>query len=675
MSDQSAAAAALRVMVDGSAADDRRVTMPRSLNDTFTFPHYATLAEWEQEASNIREHILACTGLLPMPDKCPLNPRIFGRLQRDGYTVEKVLLETWPGFFLGGNLYRPLGKKGPFPAIINPHGHWSRGRIHHDPELGSLPGRFINFARQGYVAFAYDMIGYNDTFQLPHDFGGERETLWGMSLLGLQLWNSIRAVDFVASLPEVDAGRIGCTGASGGGSQTFLVTAVEPRIAAALPCVMVSAHMQGGCLCENAPSLRLRYSNVQIAACAAPRPLHLIACTRDWTKDTATVEYPAIRSIYELYGAGDKVSCFIQDAEHNYNFQSRKSCYEFFGKYLLGETDPDRLAETPFQVEADDDLLALPDKRLPQGALNRASLVRQFVGRAQRDLAHAAVRDAGSLKRYRKTFGSVLRHTMDIAVPPRQELAVISLGTVAGDGYVAERLLLGRTAQGDNVPALLFTPSGKRVGRKGVVVVHEYGKAALMEPGLTAPGKLIRGLLAAGRPVLAVDAFLTGEFIAQAGLGARRERGVHHFHTYNRPDVVERAQDILTALATVTVRTGTARPDLAGLGEAGLWCLLAAAAAEGKVGRLAADLAGFDRSCDAEFIERLNVPHVRRAGDLVTAVALHAPRPLLLSNVGDGFDPAPMRAAYRAAGKPTALQVRRGPVSESAVLRWLLDTD
>ena len=268
----------LRVFADGRATTDRRISSPRSLNDIFTFPAYDSLDDWERTAADIREHILATTGLLPMPDKCPLNPRIFGRIERDGYCVEKVLLETWPGFFLGGNLYRPLQEGGLRPAIINPHGHWARGRIHNDPNLGSLPGRFINLALQGYVAFAYDMIGYNDTFQLPHEHLGDREELWGISILGLQLWNSMRAVDFVASLPGVDPKRIGCTGHRGG-SQTFLLTAVEPRIAASLPAVMVSAHMQGGCVCEkraiSAPAvLQCADRGLHGAETAAPHRLH-----------------------------------------------------------------------------------------------------------------------------------------------------------------------------------------------------------------------------------------------------------------------------------------------------------------------------------------------------------------------------------------------------------------
>lgn len=229
MSQPSPVTSPLRVFADGHATADARLTTPRTLEDVLSFPQYASLAAWEKEAADIRRHILATTGLLPLPEKCPLSPRITGRVEREGYSVEQVLLETWPGFFLGGNLYRPTGKSGPFPAIINPHGHWGRGRLNNDPELGTLPGRFINLARQGYVAFAYDMIGYNDTLQLPHDHLGAREELWGVSLLGLQLWNSIRAVDFVVSLPEVDKRRLGCTGASGGGSDQ---ARVRPEVTA-----------------------------------------------------------------------------------------------------------------------------------------------------------------------------------------------------------------------------------------------------------------------------------------------------------------------------------------------------------------------------------------------------------------------------------------------------------
>src|SRR5258706_713209 len=135
----------------------------KALNPHRDFPKIDSLQQWQTRADQIRQQILVGSGLWPMPKKTPLHPRIFGKIERDGYSVEKVYFQTLPGFYLAGNLYRPLGRgKGPFPGILNPHGHWKEGRLG-DTKDGSAPARCISFARQGMVAFSYDMVGYNDT--------------------------------------------------------------------------------------------------------------------------------------------------------------------------------------------------------------------------------------------------------------------------------------------------------------------------------------------------------------------------------------------------------------------------------------------------------------------------------------------------------------------------------
>ncbi len=252
----------------------------------------------------VREHVLASAGLLPLPEKTPLRPSVFGEVKRADYRVSKVYFESLPGFFVTGNLYRPIGD-GPFPAVLSPHGHWTYGRLE-NTALTSGPGRAIGLARQGFVVFTYDMVGYNDSQQLPHTFGGRTENLWGLSLAGLQLWNGMRALDFLETLPYVRRDAIAATGESGGGSQTFLLAAVDPRVKVAVPVNMISLHMQGGCLCENPPGLRLDLTNVDIAATIAPRPMLMVSATGDWTAETMEVEYPAVRAVYELFGAGDK---------------------------------------------------------------------------------------------------------------------------------------------------------------------------------------------------------------------------------------------------------------------------------------------------------------------------------------------------------------------------------
>src|SRR5204862_2034229 len=153
----------------------------------------ASLAAWQARAAHVREHILAVSGLLPAPEKTPLRPRVFDERRHADYAVSKVYFESLPGFFVTGNLYRPIGA-GPFPAILSPHGHWAYGRLE-NTDINSVPGRAINLARQGFVVFTYEAIGYNDSRQLPHTSDGRRERLWGLSLGGLQLWNSIRSID------------------------------------------------------------------------------------------------------------------------------------------------------------------------------------------------------------------------------------------------------------------------------------------------------------------------------------------------------------------------------------------------------------------------------------------------------------------------------------------------
>jgi hypothetical protein len=134
------------------ATDERNRPLPNG--DThFQMPVYNSLAEWEAHATHVRNQILSAAGLMPLPKRTPLNPQIFDRLEREGYSVEKVLLETLPEFYLGGNLYRPLGKSGRFAGVASPHGHWAYGRLENTPAV-SVPGRCINLARQGYVVFS-----------------------------------------------------------------------------------------------------------------------------------------------------------------------------------------------------------------------------------------------------------------------------------------------------------------------------------------------------------------------------------------------------------------------------------------------------------------------------------------------------------------------------------------
>jgi dienelactone hydrolase len=607
-------------------ADVRGVIL--DLNSPRSMCRVRSRAGWLARAASLREHLLVSSGLWPAPAKCPLNAHIFGRIERDGYSVENVYFESWPGFYVSGNLYRPLGRgKGPFPAMLNPHGHWKIGRLA-DEENGSLPGRCIGFARQGYVAFSWDMIGYNDSFHWPHrDFppAGGREWLWGLSLFGLQTWNSIRVIDFLQSLPDVDPQRIGCTGESGGGTQTFILTAVDDRIKAAAPAVMVSAIMQGGCLCENGPNLRQDFFNVEVSAAAAPRPQLLIAATGDWTRFTMTHEFPAVHSVYRLLGAADKVEAMRQDAPHNYNKTSREAAYAFFGKWLLGDNDAGHFKEKPFTVEPKESLLVWEGHEKPANAQTAESLAKMWTANSEKQFADAL---AAGPAQFRKLYEPALRHALSLEIPAAKEVVAED----CGDGLLA----LGRPGRGDRVPAKLSLPKGggKRVA---TLVVHPKGWLAAEPFGAK--------LAAAGQLVLAIDCFNHG-----------RKTEDKFFTTYNKTDTQLRVQDIVTALVWLHGRKDVGEINLIGLDDAGLWCLLARPFAP-FVKKTAADAGQFNLVSDDAYQKKLYVPVLRRAGDFRAAVALTGSAPLLIHNAGEAFKPG--------------VETRREKLGEDEIVAWL----
>jgi dienelactone hydrolase len=383
--------AAVAIVMAATSGSSARQTTYRTLNDTFAPPKFTSVEEWKGRAAYLREHILASAGLLPMPDKTPLNPVVFDDTKgpADDYTVSKVYFESLPGFFVTGNLYRPSGT-GPFPAVLSPHGHWAYGRLENSA-TASVPGRAINLARQGFVVFTFDMIGYNDSRQLTHAFGGRRENLWSLSLAGLQLWNSIRVVDFLETLPYVRRDAIGATGASGGGTQTFLLAAVDDRVAVAAPVNMISLSMQGGCLCENLPGLRLDTTNVEIASTIAPRPLLMVSATGDWTKNTMEQEYPAVRSIYALFGAPERVHAIRVDAEHNYNRASREAMYAWMARWLQQAPADVSRPERGFTPPPLADALVFHQRTLPPNAVSAEQLTENWIAASRRQLASTSV--------------------------------------------------------------------------------------------------------------------------------------------------------------------------------------------------------------------------------------------------------------------------------------------
>lgn len=644
------------------APADPSPAAPRTLNTPRTFPEIRTKARWQARAGEIREQVLVSCGLWPRPDRTPLHAHVFGKIVRDGYSVEKVYFQTYPGFYLAGNLYRPVGKgRGPFPGILNPHGHWANGRLE-DTKDGSIPARCINFARQGMVAFCYDMVGYNDThfadaagrgpaYQSHREFGTNRtDLLWNISLMGLQTWNSVRALDFLASLPEVDQKRLACTGASGGGTQTYMLGAIDDRLAAQAPVVMVSHTMQGGCSCENAPGLRVEYSNMEIAAAAAPRPQILVASTGDWTKDTLTVEGPALEGVYRLLGAADRLRYVRFDFGHNYNQTSREAVYAWFDRWLLRLPDAASRPELPYRKEPDADLRVFPDGQLPADALTREQFTESLKTSHQAQWTALVPRNKTSFKRFQKLMLPAWRHTLQLEWPASPPL----VQTVSGD------LEITRSGDSRKIGAKYFAPEPGPGSPRTVVVLAspEPGAEPLDRAG--APAGLAQRLLGDGNAVVVVTRF-SGS--------APADPFADFFTTYNRTVLQERVRDLVSACqAARVVQPGRPRVVLCGLAGAGLWAMLAAPAADAVV----ADADGLDALNDEALLSPdLLCPGLRNLGTFQGAAMLAAPHPLLLHNIGEKFPTDSIRATYRALGQSRRLRVENHRLTGDELAAWI----
>ena len=560
----------------------------RNLDDThvrshFPAPVHRSLEDWNVERTRVRQQILIAAGLVPLPERHALRARRISRRQHDSFYVEKVVIEPLPGFHLAGNLYVPVTASASHkvPAVIVPHGHWKHGRAH-QTETYSVPALCANLAAQGYVAFAYDMIGYGDTKQLPHRFGeSTSEQLWSYSPLGLQLWDSIRALDFLESLPEVDANLIGVTGASGGGTQAFLLAAVDDRIRVAAPVDMVSATFQGDDACEVAPGLRIGTNNVEITAMMAPKPLLLVSSTHDWSRNTPLEEFPSVRSIYALFGRPDLVSSAQIDAEHNFNQASREAVYKFFGRYLRHDAESMAYHET-LAVQIPNEELVFGEK--PEHLLTAPGYDQLFASwrdEAQRQTSMMSAKE--------------LRERMLVTVGVQWPEKVETL-------FVQDQLVLNR-GQGERVPAQ-WIPAIQ--GSKGILFVHPDGSDAARKTVFTHEAQ------AQGNAVLMLDVYQTGA--ARAPMAMRTGDVLTFHHT----DDENRVQDILTGIAWLHERNQAVQLHCSG--RASAWCLLAASVSPVAV---TLDLEAVKMPANDEELKRLVfVPGLQRAGGLRTAMML-----------------------------------------------------
>ncbi len=652
-----------QVKSTASPVDPRRGEA-RTVREGVDFDPPRTPQAWRDRAAAVRERLLVATGLWPMLPRTELNPRVVGTLERDGYAIDRVVLETLPGFTLSGNLYRPTRVAGRRPGVLCPHGHYPEGRVNVD-----VQARCVRLAQLGCVVFVYDMVGYADGKPFGHAFLNDRLKRWGLSLMTLQTWNSIRALDWLTARDDVDAARVAVTGESGGATQTLVLTAIDDRVKVAAPVVMVSDSYQGGCSCENAAGLRIGTDNVEIAALAAPRPLKIVGATGDWTARTMTNAYPNLQLVYAQTGAPDRVSADVFDFPHNYNQTSRNAVYAFLGRFLLGLDDPASTREGEIKLEEPADLFTFgSDHPYPVDAKTPEQLEAELIAVQARQLDRLApgpVASTWEASRDRLARAHAVRLAIERPAPRQTGASLVR--EVAREGFTVAHHLVGRKGIGEQVPVVRLTP-GQASGRLTVLFTPR-GKADLAGPG-GEPAPIAQALLDRGQSVVGFDPLLIGESLDPARPADRRPQG-DHFDTYNPSLAGDRAQDLATVLSWAQALPDVHEVSLVALGGAGPLALLARPSL-GGLARTAIDLDGFDPGDGSgEIPIGLDLPGMLQFGGLKGAAALVAPEPLRIARPGPNFDASWPGRAYALAGAPGQLRLDREAVDPAAVARWV----
>ncbi|MCS5660745.1 MAG: acetylxylan esterase, partial [Dehalococcoidia bacterium] len=595
---------------------DKRLLALKDLNGYFSFEPPQSVKEWSHRSAKIRHQLKVAAGLYPEPSKCPLNAVVRDRTDHGDFTVEKVFFETLPGYYLTGTLYRPKDSNKKRPGVLCPHGHWKDARFYDAGEekakqqidkgaesniesaRNPYQSRCIGLARLGCTVFQYDMIGNSDnhqiSYEIAHRFAKQRpamisEKKWGLyspqaeshlqSIMMLQTWNSIRAIDFMQGLEDVDPDRIAVTGASGGGTQTFMVSALDPRVKVSMPAVMVSTAMQGGCTCENAALLRVNEGNIAFAALFAPKPLGLTAAD-DWTKEMATKGFPEIKKTYQVLGAPQNTMLHNRiEFEHNYNLPSRQAVYGWVNKHLeLGSKEPEN--ERP-HIRLSKEKLSVWDKEhpMPRGG-------DEFEVELLQSLAKNIKKKVESdPKIARMGWDAILDSDLGRCVDVEWDLVVKN----ERDGYLEMSGLIKNTTCGEQVPAIFLYPDSDW-NKRAVIWLSGSGKDGLYEGDELR--KEVKKLLLGGSAVCGIDLFMQGEFLEDGKehkvtrrVKNNREAAAYTFG-YNSTLFVHRIRDVLTTIKMIqSDKHGARKIDLVGLRGAGHWAAAANYAARGAIDR------------------------------------------------------------------------------------------
>ena len=461
----------------------------------------------------LREKFIEAIGGLP--ERTPLNPQVTGIISRDGYRIEKIIFESQPKHHVSALLFLPdAGKyKPPYPGVLVPCGHSDNGKAYESYQtMGAL------LALNGMAGLVFDPVDQGERSQmlsqLPILAGTRAHTMLGVGsiLLGrntarFEIWDGMRAIDYLQSRPEVDPKRIGCTGNSGGGTQTSYLMSLDERIVAAAPSCYITGFER--LLDTIGPQdaeqniygqLAFGMDHADYLMMQAPMPILICAATGDFFDITGVWNsFRYAKRLYTRMEFAERIDLLENDAGHNYNRLQRQGVVRWMSRWLLDKDVP--IIEPEVKLLSDEEVQCAPGGQVMNldGArstydLNR-DLEKDLAGRRKK--LWAAGNQAELLDEVRRIAG--IRKLAELPEPK-----VTRSETVERDGYQVKKIFL-TPEDGIYLPALMFVP-GTDAGQAAVLYIHEQGKAAN-----AAPGGPIEAMVKAGKSVLAVDVRGTGE--------------------------------------------------------------------------------------------------------------------------------------------------------------------
>jgi cephalosporin-C deacetylase-like acetyl esterase len=598
----------------------------------------ATRKDWEGRRKALREAMFAAMG--PMPGQaCPLEVKEFAALQRDGYRIERLIFQSRPDVWVTANAYVPEKVKGRVPAVLVVHGHWAGAR--RDPVVQA---RCLGLVKLGYFVLAVDAFGSGERYTRPAlgTYHGALygSPLWpaGLTLLGCQVYDNRRAVDYLLTRPEVDGERLGITGASGGGNQTMYAGALDERIGAVVPVCSVGtyqAYLRAACcVCEVLPGALRFAEEGDVLALVAPRALLVINATKDgiqFSVGEAEKSIARARPVFTLLGAENKLKHATFESPHAYNQQMREAMYGWMALSLRGEGTGKPILEPAHTIEKPEDLAVFSDDNRPKGFLYPPGL-------AAREAAAVLAKLDGLKPDHAEDWESAAVHMRtrlrkevfgDFPAPPKM---VMKAGEVETAGDVTTTPSTVYPEPDMPLPVVQLSKAGAKGKRPACVLLHLDGKAAALKHPLA------KALLDRGVVVRAPDLRATGETKPASDViaGAPDHTSAEHALWVGRPLLGQWVFDVQHLFDWLTLNTGLDRDRLAvvGIGQAGLIALCAAGLDERVSAAAAIDAPATlvtEQAYAAGTHMGLLAPGLFRVGDVRHLAALAAPRRVVIA--------------------------------------------